>query len=212
MRTRSGSFGAQLASVRKASRSSCLRQPPTVFCSMRSIRETVAHGACAHLGGSSSYEPESHARGQLHFDRPQYSPVARSSIISVTGRLPRRCGTPLWRRIASRVSGRIDQGRMGRHDSGKAVDSFWSGPMQRLGASRRLHEDPSRTSGSIQNNPGLPQGLAGRPCGRMRCGVSSLAALIAQGRKSPAARSAIFREPAAAHAPPAATPPRRLQW
>ena len=40
-------------------------------------RETVAHRACAHLGGSSSYEPESHARGQLHFDRPQYSPVAQ---------------------------------------------------------------------------------------------------------------------------------------
>ena len=43
-------------------------------------RETVAHRACAHLGGSSSYEPESHARGQLHFDRPQYSPVGRLSL------------------------------------------------------------------------------------------------------------------------------------
>ena len=45
------------------------------------------------------------------------------------------------------------------------MDLFWSGPMRqtprRLGASRRLPEDPSRTSDSIQNNSGLPQGLAG---------------------------------------------------
>jgi hypothetical protein len=38
--------------------------------------------------------------------------------------LPRRYATPLWRRIASRDSGRIDQWRIGRPDSGKPVDSI----------------------------------------------------------------------------------------
>ena len=48
--------------------------------------------------------------------------LARSSIISVTGRLPRRCGTPLWRRIASRVSGRIRSGNPRGGDRNGSAD------------------------------------------------------------------------------------------
>ena len=63
---------------------------------------------------------------------------ARSSIISVTGRLPRRCGTPLWRRIGSRVSGRIRSGNpRGRDRDGSAHRQRTSLPLPRLDYKRQ---------------------------------------------------------------------------